>query len=241
MNGYVFLAAFLASSVELVEALTLVLAVGAVNGFRPALKGTAGAVLALTVLGGTLGEGILRFVPLGGLRAGIGILSLLVGVKWLRKAILRFAGKKPRRNEIEAFSRTVDRLSTQRASGDFAAVAAAFNGVFLEGLEVIIIILTIGSGAGALGSAAAGAGLGLFLVTVAGVALHAPLARVPENVMKFVVGLMLTTFGTFWSGEAMGVTWPQGNASILFLAAGYLGASALMVRRLKAVSRPRTL
>ena len=150
MNYYVLLAALLAASVEFVEALTIVLAVGTVNGFKPALRGTLFAVAALVALVLVLGLAVLRFVPIDVLRGVIGVLLLLFGLKWIRKAILRFSGKKSLHDESQAFTREVDRLRSQKA-GAFEAQATAFNGVFLEGLEVVVIVLTMGSAAVSLG------------------------------------------------------------------------------------------
>jgi uncharacterized membrane protein len=232
MNYYVVLAAFLAASVEFVEALTIVLAVGTVNGFKPALRGTVFAVLALIALVLVLGLAVLRVVPIDVLRGIIGVLLLLFGLKWIRKAILRFSGKKSLHDESQLFQKEVDRLRNQRANA-FEAQATAFNGVFLEGLEVVVIILTMGSAAKAYPSAILGAGVGLVVVLALGIALRAPLTRVPENVMKFVVGVMLTSFGTFWAGSALGVHWPAGDLSILFLIALYLLTSWVSVGRLK--------
>lgn len=233
VNYYVLVAALIASSVEFVEALTIVLAVGTVEGFRPAMRGTLWAVLALGVLTLVLGEGVLRFVPLPVLRGIIGVLLLLFGVKWLRKAILRFSGKKALHDESQAFDKEVIRLRANQGKNPFEAQATAFNGVFLEGLEVVVIVLTMGASGRAYGSAILGAGIGLVLVLAAGIALKAPLSRVPENVMKFVVGVMLTSFGTFWAGESLGVLWPGKDASILLLIAGYLAASWLVISTIK--------
>lgn len=232
MNLYVVLAAFLAASVEFVEALTIVLAVGTVRGFRPALRGTLWAVVALALLVLILGEGVLRVVPIDVLRGIVGALLLLFGLKWLRKAILRFSGKKSLHDESQAYAKEVQRLS-QSHGGAFEAQATAFNGVFLEGLEVVVIVLTMGSGANAYPSAILGAAVGLVVVGSLGIALRAPLAKVPENVMKFVVGIMLTSFGTFWAGESMGVHWPMAEGAILLLIVGYLLLSAILVSMLK--------
>lgn len=222
----------LASSVEFVEALTIVLAVGTVEGWRPALRGTALAVIVLTTLTAVLGVGVLHYVPLNTLRAIIGVFLLLFGVKWLRKAILRFAGKKALHDESQAFEKQVGELQASKGNA-FAAQATAFNGVFLEGLEVVVIVLTMGSAGRAYGSAIIGSAIGLAFVLSAGIAFKAPLSRVPENVMKFVVGIMLTTFGSFWAGESLGVVWPYKDASILILIAGYLAVSWLIVSSLK--------
>lgn len=232
MNIYVVIAAFLAASVEFVEALTIVLAVGTVNGYKPALRGTAFAVVALGVLVAVLGVAVLRFVPLPVLRGVIGVLLLLFGLKWLRKAILRFSGKKALHDESQLFTREVDRLKQSRA-GAFEAQATAFNGVFLEGLEVVVIVLTMGAADRAYPSAILGAAVGLVVVLAAGIALRAPLAKVPENVMKFVVGIMLTSFGSFWAGESLGVRWPFSDATIPLLIAAYLLVSWAAVSRLK--------
>jgi len=232
MNWYVLVAALLASSVEFIEALTIVLAVGTVEGYRPAIRGTLFAVLTLAVLTTVLGVGILHYVPINVLRGIIGVLLLLFGVKWLRKAILRFTGKKELHDESQAFDKEVGKLR-QNKGNTVAAQATAFNGVFLEGLEVVVIVLTMGSAARAYPSAIIGAAIGLVIVLGAGIVLRAPLARVPENVMKFVVGIMLTSFGSFWAGESLGVVWPYQDASILILIAGYLAASWLIVSSIK--------
>lgn len=224
MNPFVLVATLLASSVEFVEALTIVLAVGTVRGFKPALRGTLWALVALTVLVVVLGRGILTIVPVSVLQGVIGVLLLLFGLKWLRKAILRYSGRKGLHDEAEAFQRETSRLSGS-AGGAFEAQSTAFNGVFLEGLEVVVIVLTMGLGAHALPSAALGAGIGLVAVLVAGVLLRKPLAQVPENTMKFVVGIMLTSFGTFWTGQSLGVLWPLADVSLIGLLAGYLAVS----------------
>lgn len=232
MNWYVLVAALLASSVEFVEALTIVLAVGTVEGWRPAMRGTLLAVVLLAVLTAVLGVGVLHYVPITVLRGVIGVLLLLFGVKWLRKAILRFAGKKALHDETEAYQKQLGRLRANQGN-TFAAQATAFNGVFLEGLEVVVIVLTMGSAAQAYPSAIVGSAIGLVLVVAAGVMLRAPLAKVPENVMKFVVGTMLTSFGSFWAGESLGVVWPGQDLSIVLLIVGYLAVSGLIVVSLK--------
>ncbi len=232
MNWYVLIAALLASSVEFVEALTIVLAVGTVEGYRPALRGTALAVIVLAALTAILGVGVLRYVPINVLRGIIGVLLLLFGVKWLRKAILRFSGRTALHDETQIFDREVGKLKKSQGNA-FAAQTTAFNGVFLEGLEVVVIVLTMGSAAQAYSSAIIGSAVGLVLVLSAGLILRAPLSRVPENVMKFVVGIMLTSFGSFWAGESLGVVWPYKDASILILIAGYLAATWLIVSSMK--------
>ncbi len=232
MNWYVLVATLLASSVEFVEALTIVLAVGTVEGWRPALRGTSLALLSLAVLTAVLGVGVLHYVPINVLRGLIGMLLLLFGVKWLRKAILRFAGKTALHDESAAYQKQLKQLQSNQGN-TFAAQATAFNGVFLEGLEVVVIVLTMGSAAQAYTSAIVGAAIGFVLVLAAGFMLRAPLAKVPENVMKFVVGTMLTSFGSFWAGASLGVAWPGQDLSILLLIAGYLAVSGLIVSSMK--------
>ncbi|MCL4319195.1 MAG: hypothetical protein M1596_04805 [Firmicutes bacterium] len=232
MNFYVLVASFLASSVEFIEALSIVLAAGVVYGFRPALRGVLYAVITLAVLVAILGEGILRIVPLNILQGIVGILLLLFGLKWIRKAILRYSGLKSLHDEEESYRNQINRLRSSNR-GSFEAQATAYNGVLLEGLEVVVIILTMGSGAHAFGSAIVGAAIGLVVVLSLGAALRAPLAKVPENTLKFVVGVMLTSFGSYWAGQAMGIRWPLSDATLLLLIAGYVLLSAFLVRMLQ--------
>ena len=232
MNFYVLVASFLASSVEFIEALSIVLAAGVVYGFRPALRGVLYAVITLAVLVAILGEGILRIVPLNILQGIVGILLLLFGLKWIRKAILRYSGLKSLHDEEESYRNQINRLRSSNR-GSFEAQATAYNGVLLEGLEVVVIILTMGSGAHAFGSAIVGAAIGLVVVLLLGAALRAPLAKVPENTLKFVVGVMLTSFGSYWAGQAMGIRWPLSDATLLLLIAGYVLLSAFLVRMLQ--------
>jgi uncharacterized membrane protein len=186
----------------------------------------------LAALTAVLGVGVLHYIPINVLRGIIGVLLLFFGAKWLRKAILRFSGKKALHDEAQAFEREVGKLK-QNQGNKFAAQATAFNGVFLEGLEVVVIVLTMGSAARAYPSAIVGSAVGLVFVLSAGLALKAPLSRVPENVMKFVVGIMLTSFGSFWAGESLGVVWPGQDASILILILGYLAATWLIVSSIR--------
>ncbi len=232
MNFYVLVASFLASSVEFIEALSIVLAAGVVYGFRPALRGVLYAVVTLALLVGVLGEGVLRVVPLHIVQGIVGVLLLLFGLKWIRKAILRYAGLKALHDEEAAYQKQINRLRSSN-QGSFEAQATAYNGVLLEGLEVVVIVLTMGSGAHAFGSAIMGAFVGLVVVLALGIALRAPLAKVPENTLKFVVGVMLTSFGSYWAGQSMGIKWPLSDTTLLLLIAGYLMVSALLVRMLK--------
>jgi Ca2+/H+ antiporter, TMEM165/GDT1 family len=236
----VAVSAAIASGVEFVEALTIVLAVGVTKTWRDALEGTAAAAVALVVLVAVLGIGLLRVVPLHALQLGIGMLLLVFGLKWLRKAILRFSGLKAKRDEAKEFQEELERMrSGGRAPGrDWLGVSTAFNGVFLEGTEVVFIVIGLGAAGKALGAAAAGAGVAAVFVILAGIMLHRPLNKVPENTMKFVVGIMLSTFGTLWTGEGLGVRWWKGDLFIPILAAGYLIASWVLVTWLKSLPRP---
>jgi uncharacterized membrane protein len=239
------LASFLASLVEFVEALTIVLAVGVVRGWRSALLGAGAGVVALLVLLLAAGSAIAR-VPLGELQWIIGLLLLLFGLRWLRKAILRAAGVLALHDEAQAFASEVaaqrGRDSAVHGRLDPIAALTTFKAVVLEGVEVIFIVIALGAGGTLLVPAAAGAALALLCVLALGVWLHRPLARVPENTLKFAVGVMLTAFGTFWVGEGMGLHWPAGDLAILLLIALYLVLAACMValcRRLRASAAPR--
>lgn len=212
------LAAFLASAVEAVEALTVVLAVGVTRGWRSPLIGAAIATLALAVVIAALGPA-LSLIPIDILRLVVGTLLLIFGLQWLRKAILRAGRYKALRDEEAQYRLDLEVAraggATVRAGMDWYAFTLAFKGVFLEGLEVAFIVLTFGTSQGSIPLAALGAGIALALVALVGALVHRPLSRVPENTMKFVVGLMLATFGIFWSGEGAGVAWPGADIAIL--------------------------
>ena len=218
------LASFLASLVECVEALTVILAVGSVRSWSGALSGAAAALAVILVLVTALGRALTR-VPLGILQLVIGVLLLLFGLRWLRKAILRAAGHIPLHDEQAAFAKNTASLQTlgHTTGWDRIAFAAGFNITMLEGTEVVFIVVAIGAGgAGLLLPASLGAVAALLLVTALGAALHRPLTRVPENALKFVVGVLLSAFGTFWVGEGAGLAWPGADWSIPGLVAGYL-------------------
>ncbi len=225
------LAAFLASLVECVEALTVVLAVGVTRGWRDALLGAA---LALAVLAGLVlafGPGLAR-VPLHDLQLVVGVLLLLFGLRWLRKAILRSAGKIPMRDEAAAFAKSTAALRGAGRPGggwDRVAVVAAFQIVMLEGTEVVFIVIAVGAAGGLLLPAATGALAALLVVVLLGAALRQPLSQIPENALKFAVGCLLSGFGTFWTGEAIGVAWPGADWSILALVAGFLALALALV------------
>ena len=251
MQWVVATAAFLASAVEFVEAFTIVLVVGVTVNWRSALLGALAAAATLALLVATLGVALVQWVPLDILRTVIGTLLLLFGLKWLKNAILRYAGLKARHDEEAIYEETQAEL---RARGEVDASSSRFNlfgfllsykSVLLEGLEVAFIVITFGlsaatstvSRSSGIASAALGALLAGLLVILVGALVRAPLAKVPENTLKFVVGIMLTTFGTFWLGEGFGVEWPLSDVFLLILAALYLGASFLLIAWLKQVKK----
>ena len=211
------LSTFLASAVEAVEALTVVLAVGVTRGWRSSLIGAGMATLTLAAVIVALGPA-LSLMPIDKLRVIIGTLLLIFGLQWLRKAILRASGYKALHDEDAIFRKEQEEArragKVERAGLDWYAFTLSFKGVFLEGLEVAFIVLTFGSTQGSIPLAAAGAAVALVLVAVVGVAIHAPLSRVPENTMKFAVGVMLTTFGIFWGAEGAGVEWPGADLAL---------------------------
>ena len=215
--GFLIASAFLASAVEFVEALTIVLAAGVSRGWRSALAGLGAATLVLAVIVAVLGPALTR-VPISALRLVVGALLLTFGLQWLRKAILRASGFKALHDEDAIFARELEEARTargdQRAGIDWFGFTLAFKGVLLEGLEVAFIVVTFGSAQGRIGLAALGAGAALVLVATVGILVRAPLARVPENTLKFAVGAMLTTFGIFWSTEGDGAHWPGSDASL---------------------------
>ena len=237
-------AAFVSSLVEAVEALTIVLAVASVRGWRPAGLGAAAGLALLIVIVLALGP-LLDRVPLYLLQLTIGILLLLFGMRWLRKAILRAAGVIPLHDETTAFAAETAELREQarrhEARLDWLAGLASFKAVVLEGLEVVFIVIAIGAGRGMLVPASIGAVAACGLVAVAGFAVHRPLARVPENTLKFVVGILLSAFGVFWTGEGLGVPWPGEDLAILAFAALFLVvalAAVALARRPHAQALP---
>jgi uncharacterized membrane protein len=231
-----FAACFLACAVEMVEALTIVLALGLVRGWRSPLMGVAAATVMLTAVVAALGPA-LRVLPLDTLRLVVGTLLLTFGLQWLRKAILRASGYKPRRDEAATFRRRRDQAAAatddQRAGLDWYAFTLAFKGVLLEGLEVAFIVLSFGSGQRHLPLAAAAAGAALLTVTVAGALLRRPLTRVPENTIRFAVGAMLTSFGCFWAVEGAAVHWPGAELALLGLLAFTTALALTLLRRLQ--------
>lgn len=236
-NGALFLAVFLACVVEAVEALTIVLAAGTSRDWRSAITGVIGGVVVLTVIVAVLGPAVTA-IPLGGLRLVVGGLLLIFGLQWLRKAILRASGLKALHNEEAIFA---TELAAARAApigrrgvvADWYSFTLSFKGVVLEGLEVVFIALTFGANQRNIPLAATAALAAVVLVAGVGVAVRAPLARVPENTMKFVVGIMLTSFGIFWGAEGAGAVWPGADAALL----GVVPAVALFALVLVVVLR----
>ena len=236
--AFLVASAFLASAVEFVEALTIVLAAGLTRGWRASLTGLAAATVVLAAIVAALGP-TLKLIPIDALRLVVGALLLAFGLQWLRKAILRASGFKPLHDEAAIFAREAEEArsatSDVRAGLDWYGFTLAFKGVLLEGLEVAFIVITFGSTQGNIGLAALGAGIALVLVATVGVLVRAPLSRVPENTMKFAVGVMLTTFGIFWATEGVGAHWPGDDASLpgvlAFVVLLSSGAVALLRRR----------
>jgi uncharacterized membrane protein len=239
MSGLVLvLTVFLACAVEAVEALTIVLAAGTSRNWRSALQGTAAALLALAVTVAALGPAV-GLIPFQALRLVVGALLLVFGLQWLRKAMLRASGHKALHDESDAYAKEVAAARAAAGGGrgivtDWYAFTLSFKGVFLEGLEVAFIVVTFGNNQGSVPLAALGAVAAVVAVTGVGLAVRAPLARVPENSMKFAVGIMLTAFGAFWAAEGAGVEWPGADAALLGLVPAIallgLGGAALMRR-----------
>jgi uncharacterized membrane protein len=224
-------AAFLASLVEFVEALTVVLAVGTVRGWRGALLG-AGAAVAVLILAVLLLGPLLADIPLRAVQLTVGSLLLLFGMRWLRKAILRAAGVIPLHDEEAAFAKESAALRSLGGGGrwDKIGIAAAFKITMLEGLEVVFIVVAVGAdGSGLLVPASLGALAAMLLVVLLGVLVHRPLSAIPENMLKFIVGVLLSAFGAFWAGEGMGLAWPGEDWSIPGLVAAFLVISLLAI------------
>jgi uncharacterized membrane protein len=231
-----FLSTFLASAVEMVEALTIVLAAALTRGWRSSLIGAGVATLALAVVVAALGPALTK-IPIDDLRFVVGALLLLFGMQWLRKAILRASGFQAQKDEDAIFARQLQAAETAptdtRAGVDWYGFTLSFKGVFLEGLEVAFIVLTFGSSQGSIPLAAAGAVVALVLVAAIGFVAKTPLSRVPENTIKFAVGILLTTFGTFWAVEGAGADWPGDDAAVLYVLAFVIAIAALYVRLLR--------
>ncbi len=244
-------ATFAASLVEFVEALTIVLAMGMTRSWRSALAGTAVAVLALVAFTVVAGYALVNWLPESALQLAIGSLLLIFGLQWLRKAILRSSGLKALHDEEQEFREQAEAARQagreERFGLDWFSFVVSFKGVFLEGVEVVFIVITFGLNADNVPLAAGGAAAAGVIVLGAGAIVHRPLANVPENTLKYGVGLMLATFGTFWAVEGLGVfrdgsaslEWPGGDWALLVLLAGWLALSRLLVRAVPVLARPR--
>jgi uncharacterized membrane protein len=234
------LTVFVACAVEAVEALTIVLAAGLTREWRSTFQGMAAALLALAAIVAVLGPTI-TLLPLTALRLVVGALLAIFGLQWLRKAVLRASGRKSLHDETSAYQREVAaaRAAASSARGrvrDWYAFTLSFKGVLLEGLEVVFIVITFGANQRDVGAAVIGAAAAVILVAATGILVRAPLARVPENAMKFAVGVMLTSFGIFWGAEGAGVEWPGGDAALLVL----VPLVVLVSLGYTALLRPRT-
>jgi uncharacterized membrane protein len=245
MQWAVFVAAFLASTVEFVEAFTIVLVVGITVNWRSSLLGALLAAATLALIVATFGVALVTYVPIGVLRLVVGIILILFGLKWLKKAILRYSKHKALHDEEAIYE---EKLAELRARGeatpqrvDTFGTVLSYKAVLLEGLEVAFIVITFGSNAAltaasrasGIASAAAGAAIAGILVILLGALVRAPLTKIPENTLKFVVGLMLTTFGTFWAGEGFGINWPFSDAFLIVLLAIYLLATFILITALR--------
>lgn len=228
--------AFLASIVEVVEAFTIVLVVATLRGWKPAVLGTGAALFVLVAIVVILGP-LLDQVPLHLLQLVIGVLLLLFGIGWLRKAALRAGGVIPLHDEDAIFAKETAGLTAEverrQTSQDWIAGIAAFKAVLLEGLEVIFIVIAVGAGRGMLWPASLGALAACLLVLLVGAIAHRPLARVPENTLKFGVGVMLSAFGVFWTGEGLGVDWPGHDLALFVFAALFLAAGIMAARMVR--------
>lgn len=251
MEWVVFASTFVASFVECVEAFTIVLVVGVTINWRSALIGTVAALVILGAFVGVFGTALVQWVPLDALRLVVGVILILFGLKWLKKAILRYAGLKALHDEeaIYEHEQAEIRARSGQTSGqlDHFGIILALKSVLLEGLEVVFIVITFGisaahteatKGAG-LTSATLGALAAVLAVIVIGALAHAPLRQVPENMLKFAVGLMLTTFGTFWAGEGLNIAWWGADWAILGLGFAYLALAWLLVIWLRSQARER--
>ena len=226
--------AMLACGLEMLEALAIVLAVGITRRFRDSLIGAAGAALALAALAFVLGPVLISRVPLEPLRVVIGAFLLLFGLEWLRKGVLRLAHLRSPSSSFREFVEEQEELEgvplPPPGRPDWAGRTIAFKGVLLEGVEVILIITALGAHPGGLAPALIGGGAALVAVLGVGLVLHKPLARLPETHLKYMVGIVLSSFGVFFAAEGLGVSWPLGDAALLYLAAGFFLISQLQIR-----------
>jgi uncharacterized membrane protein len=239
------LTVFIAAIVELVETLTIVLAIGLTRGWRSTLAGVASALVALTIFTAVAGYSLATWLPEAALQLVVGALMLVFGLQWLRKAILRSSGLKALHDEDEEFRATTEASrkagSDTRLGLDWFAFVVSFKGVFLEGVEIVFIVITFGLSAGNMPVAVGAAVVAALVVLVAGAAIHKPLSNVPENLLKYVVGLLLTTFGTYWAMEGLGIfsasteplEWPGEDLALVVLLVAWWALSQLLVQRFR--------
>jgi Ca2+/H+ antiporter, TMEM165/GDT1 family len=228
------LGATLAVALELIEALAIVLAVGVTRRWSDAALGALGAVVLLAVVAGVVGPVLLASLPLSLLRTVVGVALLLFGLEWLRKGVLRLAGRRSLSNSLAEYLEEREALEAlPPADGpDWPARIVAGKGVFLEGVEVVLIVAALSGGSRGAAPALAGAGLAVLVVAAIGIVVHRPLARLPESHLKYGVGLLLTSFGVFFLGEGLGADWPGGDVALLYLVVALLAVSQVHVRRL---------
>lgn len=238
-------AVFLASTVEMVEAMTIVMAMGMTRSWRSTLAGVATSLVALALFTAAAGYALATWLPPAALQLVIGTLLLIFGLQWLRKAVLRSAGRKARHAEDQIYAEEVAQAKSAGAVPteglDWFSFVVSFKGVFLEGVEVVFIVITFGLNADNMPVAIVAAVLGCLLVTAVGIALRHPLSRVPENTLKYGVGLLLAAFGTFWSVEGLGILqpghqsleWPGGDLTLLVLVVAWLTLSRVLVAVLR--------
>ncbi len=238
LQWYSGLSSLLGTGVELVEALTIILAVGVVRGWKGALTGAVTAVGVLGALVVIIGAPLVNIIQIPWVALFVGIIMLLFGIRWLRKSILRYSGLKSLHHEEESYQEEVERqrriLSLPSDRGGRVAFATTFGATFLEGLEAVFIVITIGTSSHTMTDAVAGAVTATIATVVVGFLLRRPLTKVPENTMKFIVGIMLTSFGAYWFGEGLLVPWPQKDLSLVYLVASLLVLSWILVLRARA-------
>jgi uncharacterized membrane protein len=245
------LTVFIAAIVELVETLTIVLAIGMTRGWRSTTAGIVSALVALTAFTAVAGYSLATWLPEAALQLIVGALMLVFGLQWLRKAVLRSSGLKALHDEEEEYRATTaaarEAGDDTRLGLDWFAFVVSFKGVFLEGVEIVFIVITFGLSAGNMPVAVGSALVAVVVVLAAGAAIHKPLTRVPENTLKYVVGLLLATFGTFWSLEGLGIfspsteplEWPGGDLALVAVLAAWWVVSRLMVRGFSRSDQPR--
>lgn len=236
------LPSFLASMVEFVEALTIVLVVGVSINWKSSLLGAGAAALTLALLVAAFGSTLVLLIPIEVLRLAIGIILILFGMQWLKKALLRYSGLKAMHDEAAIYEEQMRQL---RAHGEIDpgkfngfGFLTAYKSVLLEGLEVAFIVITFGSTIATskfsgIWMAAVGASLALLIVVILGLAIRGPMTRIPENALKFSVGIMLVTFGTFWAGEGLGIQWPYADLFLFVLITFFLALSTILINWLK--------